>query len=77
MSRRTELVKSLLTDEEFLAIFKELKDSQLSGIEHSSPEDAQSREIFYNRIQAINEIMGYLESLASDSKIKDARIKIL
>jgi len=77
MSRRADLVKSLLTDEEFLAIFKELKDNQLAGIENSRPEDSQDREHFYNRIQAINEIMGYLESVASDSKIKDARIKIL
>jgi|DEB0MinimDraft_3_1074331.scaffolds.fasta_scaffold00870_7 hypothetical protein len=77
MSRRADLVKSLLTDEEFLAIFKELKDNQLAGIENSRPEDSQAREHFYNRIQAINEIMGYLESVASDSKIKDARIKIL
>lgn len=74
---RQEAIRNLLQSQEFLDVIEELRVNQLNGIRYSSPSDMQDREKFYNRLQAIDEIMGYLESIAKDSEIKDKAWKIL
>jgi hypothetical protein len=74
---RQEAVKNVLQSQEFLDVIQELRDNQLNGIRYSMPSDNAEREIFYNRLHAIDEIMGYLESIAKDSDIKDKSWKIL
>jgi len=74
---RQEAIKNLLQSQEFLDVIEELRDNQLNGIRYSDPSAMLDREKFYNRLQAIDEIMGYLESIAKDSDIKDKAWKIL
>ena len=74
---RQEAIKNVLQSQEFLDVIDELRDNQLNGIRYSTPADKDAREIFYNRLQAIDDIMGYLESIAKDSDIKDKAWKIL
>jgi len=74
---RQEAIRNLLQSQEFLDVIEELRDNQLNGIRYSSPSDKDAREVFYNRLQAIDEIMGYLESITKDGDIKDKAWKIL
>jgi hypothetical protein len=74
---RQEAIKNVLMSQEFLDVIEELRNNQLNGIRYSTPADSESREIFYNRLHAIDEIMGYLESITKDSEIKDKAWKIL
>jgi len=74
---RQESIRNLLQSEEFLEVIEELRENQMNGIRYSDPSAMIDREKFYNRLQAIDEIMGYLESIARDSDIKDKAWKIL
>jgi hypothetical protein len=74
---RQEAIKNVLQSQEFLDVIDELRTNQLNGIRYSMPSDTAEREIFYSRLHAIDEIMGYLESIAKDSEIKDKSWKIL
>jgi len=74
---RQESIRNLLQSEEFLEVIEELRENQMNGIRYSEPSAMIDREKFYNRLQAIDEIMGYLESIARDSDIKDKAWKIL
>jgi len=74
---KQEAIKNVLQSQEFLDVIEELRDNQLNGIRYSSPSDKDVREVFYNRLQAIDEIMGYLESITKDGDIKDKAWKIL
>ena len=74
---RQEAIKNVLQSQEFLDVIEELRNNQLNGIRYSEPADQGARELFYSRLHAIDEIMGYLESIAKDSEIKDKAWKIL
>ena len=74
---RQEAIRNLLQSEKFLEVIEELRENQMNGIRYSEPSAMIDREKFYNRLQAIDEIMGYLESIARDSDIKDKAWKIL
>ena len=45
-------------------------------IMNSDVEDKEIREIAYMKVKVINEILGHLESLASDEKITKSKWKI-
>lgn len=45
-------------------------------IANSDVEDKEIREIAYMKVKVINEILGHLESLGSNDKIKSKRWKI-
>lgn len=74
---RQEAIKNLLQDEHFHAVIKELRDNQINRIIYSNEDDAKDREQAYVRVKTIDELMGYLESIAKDSEIKDKAWKIL
>ena len=74
---RQEAIKNVLQSQEFLDVIEELRTNQLNGIRYSTPSDKDARELFYNRLQAIDDIMSYLESIAKDSEIRDKAWKIL
>ena len=74
---RQEAIKNVLQSQEFLDVIDELRTNQMNGIRYSDPADQGARELFYSRLHAIDEIMGYLESIAKDSEIKDKSWKIL
>lgn len=74
---RSEAIKNVLQSQEFLDVIEELRFNQLNAIRYSDPSQSEDREKFYNRLQAIDEIMNYLESIAKDSDIRDKAWKIL
>ena len=74
---RQEAIRNILQDEEFKKVIKELRENQLNRIIYSNEDDAKEREQAYVRVKTIDELMGYLESIAKDSEIKDKAWKIL
>ena len=74
---RQEAIKNVLQSQEFLDVIDELRENQLNNIRYSESHETQERERYYNRLQAIDEIMAYLESITKDSDIKDKAWKIL
>jgi len=74
---RQEAIRNILQDEEFNKVIKELRENQLNRIIYSNEDDAKERERAYVRVKTIDELMGYLESIAKDSEIKDKAWKIL
>ena len=74
---RQEAIRNLLQSQEFLDVIEELRDNQLNNIRYSEAHQKEERERYYNRLQAIDEIMAHLESIAKDSDIKDKAWKIL
>jgi len=74
---RQEAIRNILRDEEFNKVIQELRENQLNRIIYSNEDDAKERERAYVRVKTIDELMGYLESIAKDSEIKDKAWKIL
>ena len=74
---RQEAIRNILQDEEFKKVIEELRENQLNRIIYSNEDDAKEREQAYVRVKTIDELMGYLESIAKDSEIKDKAWKIL
>jgi len=74
---RQEAIRNILQDEEFKKVIEELRENQLNRIIYSNEDDAKERERAYVRVKTIDELMGYLESIAKDSEIKDKAWKIL
>jgi hypothetical protein len=74
---RQEAIRNLLQSQEFLDVIDELRDNQLNNIRYSEANQMEERERYYNRLQAIDEIMAYLESITRDGDIKDKSWKIL
>lgn len=74
---RQEAIRNLLQSQEFLDVIEELRDNQMNSIRYSESHQKEERERYYNRLQAIDEIMAYLESITKDGEIKDKAWKIL
>jgi len=74
---KEEIIKSILETPEFQDVINELRDSQLNGIRYSIPSDKDAREILYVRLQVLDEIMNYLESIAKGKDIRDKAWTIL
>ena len=74
---RQEAIRNILRDEEFNKVIQELRENQVNRIIYSNEDDAKEREQAYVRVKTIDELMGYLESIAKDSEIKDKAWKIL
>jgi len=74
---RQEAIRNILQDDEFNKVIQELRENQVNRIIYSNEDDAKEREQAYVRVKTIDELMGYLESIAKDSEIKDKAWKIL
>ena len=74
---KQDIIKNILMTPEFQEVVKELRDNQLNRIIHSNEDEASEREKAYVRVKTIDELMGYLESIAKESEIKDKAWKIL
>ena len=62
-------IQLVLEDSSFQEAMTELTKLNMDIIANSDVEDKEIREIAYMKVKVINEIMGHLESLASDDKI--------
>jgi len=76
MSNKVDAITSILNDEHFQAVVKELQENQLQRIIYSNADQTDVREQAYQRIACYNELMGYLESIAKTSEIKSKAWKI-
>jgi hypothetical protein len=76
MTDKTQSITSILNDEHFQAVVKELQENQLQRIIYSNADQTDVREQAYQRIACYNELMSYLESIAKTSDIKSKAWKI-
>ena len=76
MSNKVDAITSILNDEHFQAVVKELQENQLQTIIYSNQNESDIREQAYQRIACYNELMSYLESIAKTSDIKSKAWKI-
>jgi hypothetical protein len=76
MSNKVDAITSILNDEHFQAVVKELQENQLQRIIYSNADQTDVREQAYQRIACYNELMSYLESIAKTGEIKSKAWKI-
>ena len=69
-------IQVILDDGSFQEAMSDLTKLNMDMIANSDVEEKEIREIAYMKVKVINEIMGHLESLASDDKIDKKRWKI-
>jgi len=73
---KSEAIANILNDDSFKSAMADLTKLNVDIICNSDVEDKEIREIAYMKVKVINEIMGHLESLASDEKINKSKWKI-
>ena len=69
-------IKNIISDDSWVEAMQDLIKLNMDIIANSDVEDKEIREIAYMKVKVINEIMGHLESLASDEKITKSKWKI-
>ena len=69
-------IQVILEDSSFQEAMQDLIKLNMDMIANSDVEDKEIREIAYLKVKVINEILGHLESLGSNDKIKSKRWKI-
>jgi len=69
-------IQVILDDSSFQEAITDLTKLNMDMIANSDVEDKEIREIAYLKVKVIAEIMGHLESLASDDKIDKKRWRI-
>ena len=69
-------IQVILDDGSFQEAMSNLTKLNMDMIANSDVEEKEIREIAYMKVKVINEIMGHLESLASDEKIDKKRWRI-
>jgi len=73
---QSSAIQVILDDGSFQEAITDLTKLNMDMIENSDIEEKEIREICYMKVKVINEIMGHLESLASDAKINSKKWKI-
>ena len=73
---KSEAIANILNDDSFKLAMSDLTKLNMDMIANSDVEDKEIREIAYMKVKVIAEIMGHLESIASDEKIDKKRWKI-
>ena len=69
-------IQVILDDSSFQEAMSNLTKLNMDMIANSDVEEKEIREIAYMKVKVIAEIMGHLESLASDDKIDKKRWRI-
>jgi hypothetical protein len=73
---KSEAIANILNDDSFKLAMSDLTKLNMDMIANSDVEEKEIREIAYMKVKVIAEIMGHLESIASDEKIDKKRWKI-
>ena len=73
---QSQAIANILNDDSFKEAMADLTKLNMDIIMNSDVEDKEIREIAYMKVKVINEILGHLESLASDEKITKSKWKI-
>lgn len=69
--------KHLLSDEFFQEIIKEYQQEQIDKFKYSGEFDFEQRESAYKKLLVVDEILGRIQSVASQKDIDKKRWKIL
>ena len=73
---RSEAIANIIRDDSWIEAMADLTKLNVDIICNSDVEEKEIREIAYMKVKVLNEIMGHLESLASDEKINKSKWKI-
>ena len=73
---KSEAIANIIRDDSWIEAMANLTKLNVDIICNSDVEEKEIREIAYMKVKVINEIMGHLESLASDEKINSKKWKI-
>ena len=73
---QSSAIKNIISDDSWVEAMADLTKLNMDIIMNSDVEDKEIREIAYMKVKVINEILGHLESLASDEKITKSKWKI-
>jgi len=73
---KSSAIKNIISDDNWIEAMEDLIKLNMDIIANSDVEDKEVREIAYLKVKVIAEIMGHLESIASDEKIDKKRWKI-
>ena len=73
---KSEAIANIIQDDSWIEAMADLTKLNVDIICNSDVEEKEIREIAYMKVKVINEIMGHLESLASDAKINKSKWKI-
>ena len=73
---KSEAIANIIQDDSWIEAMADLTKLNVDIICNSDVEEKEIREIAYMKVKVINEIMGHLESLASDAKINSKKWKI-
>ena len=73
---KSSAIANIISDDNWIEAMEDLIKLNMDIIANSDVEDKDIREIAYMKVKVINEIMGHLESIASDEKIDKKRWKI-
>ena len=73
---KSEAIANIIRDDSWIEAMADLTKLNVDIICNSDVEEKEIREIAYMKVKVLNEIMGHLESLASDEKINKSKWKI-
>ena len=73
---KPEGIRNIIQDDSFKESMDQLVKIHLDMIINSSPDQGDIREVAYQRISTVNEIMSHLQSIADEKKIDDSRWNI-
>jgi hypothetical protein len=73
---KSDWANNLINDEHFREVFKELQQIQLNRILNSAERDIEGRESAYTKLNAIQEVLAHIESMADQRKINEKRWRI-
>ena len=73
---KSEAIANILNDDSFKLAMSDLTKLNTDIILNSDVTEQEIREVCYMKVKVINEILGHLESLASDEKITKSKWKI-
>lgn len=74
---KPQQAKHLLSDEFFQEIIKDYQQEQIDKFKYSSEFDFEQRESAYKKLLVVDEIIGRIQSVASQKEIDKKRWKIL
>ena len=77
MTNKADRAKNLLIDDFFTEEMQKLRDSCISSIINSRPDDYDVREDSYRKIRVLDEIRAHFEGIAAESQMTEKRWKIL
>lgn len=70
-------IQNILNDDDFKEVLQSIINSHMQLIINSDYSDKEVREQAYQKIAAVNELIGTLEAIAAGQSIDENRFKIL